>query len=195
MKTRFVARAVINASRITRLVRSLAVKGAFAKCGSDVKFDPNGSYTFDTIYLGDSVSIGIGAVLWAVAPASISIGDKTMLGPYVSIIAGDHVIDQLGRFMADVNVKRPGDDLPVAVDKDVWIGAHVTVLKGVRIGRGAVVAAGAVVTRDVEPYAIVAGVPARPVRRRFSDEQIAEHEALLSRHPAPASGGAKQDAL
>jgi phosphonate metabolism protein (transferase hexapeptide repeat family) len=62
---------------------------------------------------------------------------------------------------------------PVAIGHDVWIGHGAIILPGRRIGTGAVIAAGAVVTRDVEPYVIVAGVPARPVKRRFAAE-IAE---------------------
>ncbi|BCP99101.1 hypothetical protein TthHB5008_b22890 (plasmid) [Thermus thermophilus] len=57
----------------------------------------------------------------------------------------------------------------VEVDHDVWIGHGAVVLAGVRIGRGAVVGAGSVVTRDVPPYTVVAGVPTRPIRRRFPE--------------------------
>jgi acetyltransferase-like isoleucine patch superfamily enzyme len=69
---------------------------------------------------------------------------------------------------------RPEDD--IVVGSDVWIGSEALILPGVKIGDGAVVGARAVVTRDVRPYAIVVGVPAREVRRRFSDEQV---QALL----------------
>ena len=58
------------------------------------------------------------------------------------------------------------------IGHDVWIGHAAVILPGLRIGTGAVVAAGAVVTRDVEPYQIVAGVPARPKRKRFEDDVI-----------------------
>ena len=54
----------------------------------------------------------------------------------------------------------------------MWIGYNVTILGGVSIGDGAIVAAGAVVTKDVEPYTIVGGVPAKPLKKRFTDEQI-----------------------
>lgn len=67
---------------------------------------------------------------------------------------------------------------PVQVGNDVWIGARVTVLDGVRIGHGCIVAAGAVVTKDIPDYSIVGGVPARLIRKRFSDDVIRELSAL-----------------
>lgn len=66
----------------------------------------------------------------------------------------------------------------VYIGNDVWIGCDVTLLGGIRIGDGAIVAAGAVVTRDVEPYTIVGGVPAKPIRKRFTEEQIAFLQAF-----------------
>jgi len=71
----------------------------------------------------------------------------------------------------DVDSQSKGD---IIVDDDVWIGANAIVLSGVRVGQGAVIAAGAVVTKDVPPYAIVGGVPARLIRYRFSKELISE---------------------
>lgn len=68
-------------------------------------------------------------------------------------------------------------DQPVDIGHDVWVGHGATVLPGVDVGNGAVVAAGAVVTEDVDPYTIVAGVPAEPIRRRFSLEVAARIEA------------------
>ena len=58
------------------------------------------------------------------------------------------------------------------IGNDVWIGARATILSGIKIGDGAIIAAGAVVTKDVEPYTIVGGVPAKPIKKRFTDEQI-----------------------
>lgn len=60
----------------------------------------------------------------------------------------------------------------VYIGNDVWIGCNVTILGGIKIGDGAIIAAGAVVTSDVEPYSIVGGVPAKPIKKRFTDEQI-----------------------
>lgn len=64
------------------------------------------------------------------------------------------------------------DNKPVVIGNDVWIGAYVSILPGVNIGDGAVIAAGAVVTKDVKPYAIVGGVPAKVIRYRFSSKAI-----------------------
>lgn len=82
---------------------------------------------------------------------------------------------QIGKVFVDCS---RFDELPRnKVGNDVWIGARAIILDGVTIGDGAVVAAGAVVTKDVPPYAVVGGVPARIIRYRFSDQQI---ESLLS---------------
>lgn len=75
--------------------------------------------------------------------------------------------------------KHPDDDQDVVIEGDTWIGMSVTILKGVTIGRGSVIAAGAVVTKSCPPYSILAGVPAKVVRRRFSEEQMLEHERIL----------------
>ncbi len=61
---------------------------------------------------------------------------------------------------------------PIVIEDDVWIGARATILGGVTIGRGAIVAAGAVVTKSVPPFTIVAGVPAKPLKIRFDEATI-----------------------
>ena len=86
----------------------------------------------------------------------VTLGDGCLVGHNVVFATLDH----------DKRPGRRGDmtAAPIVVGKDVWIGAHATILKGVTIGDGAIVAAGAVVTRDVPPNTIVAGVPARVVK-------------------------------
>ena len=105
--------------------------------------------------------------------------NKVLFGPHVTIIGGDHRITDVGRFIYDVLDKHPEDDQDVHIEDDVWIGTNTTLLKGVTVGRGAVVAAGALVTKDVPPYAIVGGVPAKVLKYRFTPEQIQEHERQL----------------
>lgn len=65
------------------------------------------------------------------------------------------------------------------IENDVWIGANVTILVGVTIGRGAIIAAGAVVNKSIPPYAIAGGVPAKVIKFKWSVDQILQHEAIL----------------
>lgn len=103
--------------------------------------------------IGDRVFVNYGCSFSA--HSLVRIGDGCQIGQYVLIMDSDY--------------HTPGDLLkapepaPIEIGNDVWIGARAMVLKGVRIGDGAVVAAGAVVTRDVAAHTVVAGVPARPV--------------------------------
>ena len=66
----------------------------------------------------------------------------------------------------------------IVIDNDVWIGYEAVIMAGVHIGNGAIIAARAVVTKDVPPYTIVGGVPARPIRTRFDEEVIRKLETL-----------------
>lgn len=102
-----------------------------------------------------------------------------MFGPHVTIIGGNHNTALVGRAMYDVTEKRERDDLDVTIEDDVWIGTRAIILSGVTVGRGAIVGAGAVVTRDVPPYAVVVGSPARIVRFRWDVESIQSHENAL----------------
>jgi acetyltransferase-like isoleucine patch superfamily enzyme len=156
----------------------ILLRRLFCRRGRNLKFDPDSYFSFSRISLGDDVFIGLGATFSATM-SSIQIGHKVMFGPHVTIMAGDHNTSVLGQFMADVKDKRPEDDLPVVIDDDVWIGAGATVLKGVHIGRGSIVAAGAVVVKDVPAYAVVGGVPARVLKWRWSLEETLRHDAKL----------------
>ena len=80
----------------------------------------------------------------------------------------------------DISSRRIIDDQDIIVEDDVWIGARAIILKGVTIGKGSVVGAGAVVTKTIPPYSIVGGVPAKILRRRFSNEEIIKHESILA---------------
>lgn len=102
-----------------------------------------------------------------------------MFGPNVVIRGGNHNTSVVGKFMYDVKEKRACDDDPVVISDDVWVGANVTILKGVAVGRGAIIAAGSVVTKNVPPYSIVAGVPGKVVKFRWEVEQVLEHEKKL----------------
>ena len=128
--------------------------------------------------IGDYTSITKGSVFYC-TEAPLIIGKKVVFGPRPTIITGDHRIDVLGNYIVDNVDKLPENDQPVIIEDDVWCGANVTILKGVTIGRGSVIAAGAVVTKPIPPYSIAGGVPARVLRRRFTEKEIESHEQLL----------------
>ena len=154
------------------------VKGAFKCCGRNVHFSPlNSSFTYHSITIGNDVYIGPHAMFKSIK--DIRIGNKVLFGPYVKIMGGNHNYREVGHYMFDVKRKRDDDDLPVVIEDDTWIGCNVTILKGVTIGRGAIVSAGSVVTKDVPRYAIVGGIPAKVLKYRFTNEEIKEHEAIL----------------
>lgn len=109
------------------------------------------------ISLGDNVTLN--EWVYISGFGSCSIGNGVRIGHRTSIISADHIF-------ADPETPIYKQSLvaaPVVIEDDCWIGCNVTILKGVRIGRGAVVAAGAVVVKDVAPLTIVGGVPARPI--------------------------------
>lgn len=135
---------------------------------------------WENISIGSHVSIGQDS-LFMCTRAKVEIGDHVMFGPCVTVITGGHRTDLVGRYMDTVtnDEKRPEDDKDIIFEGDNWIGANATILQGVTIGRGAVVAAGAVVTKDVEPFAVYGGVPAHCIKKRFDEKTIAKHVQLL----------------
>jgi acetyltransferase-like isoleucine patch superfamily enzyme len=165
------------------VIRRYAVRGGVT-LGTDVHIGigttiwaPTSFVVENDVYIGKGCTIGVDGV----------IGTGTMLGNNVGLIGRhDHDVSVVGLpvnrspWVGDPEYDRTGRNLSVVVGRDVWIGYGATVLSGVTLGRGCVVAAGALVTSDVAPYDIVAGVPAKPAGRRFTDQQIVEHERLLS---------------
>ena len=148
-----------------RYVHPTFLAGGYSKIHRDFVA---GAYS----YVGPGCDIGPG----------VAIGAYSMLGPGVRVVGNDHVFNIPGS--AIIFSGRPSFKETV-FGADVWVGAGATVIAGVHIGDGAVVAAGSVVTRDVEPLLIVGGVPAKPIRKRFPDlADEAKHLLFLSRPPA-----------
>ena len=151
------------------------------------------------ITLGKNSTFGRGTVLYA--PNKMTIGQNVYIGKYCSLeadmVIGDDVlignnVGLIGKYdhdfscigtsikdspwIGDANYNFKGKNLKIEIENDVWIGYGPIIMTGVKIGRGSVVAAGSVVLKDVEPYSIVAGNPAKVLGKRFSEEQIKEHE-------------------
>lgn len=115
------------------------------------------------------------------AESPVEIGAFCSVAPGVLFLCqGEHLTDtvstfpfQSRTFKAKSNLEYLTSKGPIVVGSDVWIGSRAIILSGVRIGHGAIVAAGSVVTKDVAPYTLVGGNPARLIKRRFSDETVA----------------------
>ncbi len=162
-----------------------------------------------SLFVSGNVDIGkkfhIGMLSYISSSKRLTIGDDVYVGKFCSIqcngrigsgvliannvgVVGrrDHDIRQVGtpiRLANWIGAERYlADDPKNAIDigDDVWLGFGAVVLSGIRIGRGAIVSAGAVVLDDVAPYDIVSGNPARRIASRFTPEQIVEHEAGLA---------------
>ncbi|MFJ4221387.1 acyltransferase [Curtobacterium luteum] len=141
--------------------------------GSNVTVGPNArllasgviSEPGEHIRIGDRTAIGAGDLLWG--QGGVTIGRDCLLGPNVTFISEDHVFDDADRPIRVQGSRRA----PIRIGDDVWIGAGATVLRGVTIGDGAVVAAGALVTKDVRPFAVVAGIPATERRSRRAEDR------------------------
>ena len=168
-------------------------KRCFLKCGKSV-FVSKGIYS-GNIYIGSNVSINSGA--WFVASrAKIIIHDNVVIAPNVTIYTGSHVTNYIGKHISDIS-DEDKDKLPdmnrwdkdIVIESGVWIGTRVIILKGVTIGRGSVIGAGSIVTKDVPPYSVYVGVPENKMTSRFSEEEILKHEDILK------SRGGKEDSF
>jgi len=131
--------------------------------GDGVRFAPNVSIAHgDLISIGSGSHIGARCHLWAGdKTARIEIGHHALLAPEVFVTTTNYQIEQ-GIPVMD----QPRDEASVSIGPLTWLGARVIVLSGVTIGEGCIVAAGAVVTRDLPPNTVAAGVPARVIGER-----------------------------
>lgn len=154
----------------------------FMSCGKRVHIKGHSHFNYHNISVGNNVAFGTGNMFMS-TKAKIYIGDNVIFGPGVVVVTGNHRIDVVGTPIAAVTdaQKRAEDDKDVVFEGDNWIGANAIILSGVRVGFGAVVAAGAVVTKDVPAYAIVGGSPAKVIKMRFDEEQIKQHELTCPR--------------
>lgn len=124
--------------------------------------DPKGIKGTAKLSIGNGTSIGEMNNIRA-AGGEIIIGEKCILSQYITIVAANHLISK-DQYMIDQAWDTSKNK--VVIHDDVWIGSHAQIMPGVTIGKGAIIAAGATVTKDVEPYAIMLGSPAKLLRYR-----------------------------
>lgn len=145
-----------------RWIRGTLCRKLFKSMGNDVNVEQGADFgSGANIEIGDRSGLGIHCQIYG----PVRIGKHVMMGPDVMIIARNHRFDR-----TDVPMREQGeaDPEPVVLEDDVWIGARAILLPGVKVGQGAIVGAGSVVTKSVPSYAIVAGNPARIIGSRLS---------------------------
>lgn len=111
------------------------------------------------VVIGDNSGIGVNAQI----PNNMIIGKNVLMGPDVMVIPSSHCFEKKDKLIMEQGYEEPKQ---VVIEDDVWIGARVIILGGICIKHGAVVGAGSVVTKDVEPFSVVAGVPAKVIKFR-----------------------------
>jgi acetyltransferase-like isoleucine patch superfamily enzyme len=127
------------------------------------------------VEIGPRTGFGPYSCILAADGGDITVGADCAIGPRVTLVGGGHYHHDRTDLPIWRQGIRPGDRL--ILEEDIWVGAGATALGGVRIGRGSIAAAGATLTRQVEPYTITGGVPARPIRRRVPDNDETEGQA------------------
>lgn len=129
-------------------------KGTNINIQKNIKFSMN-----NIIFVDDNSGIGMDSQV----QGPIKIGKNVMIGPQFLCFTQDHNFDRVDIPMIKQGVSKR---CRIIIEDDVWIGARVTILKGVKIGQGSIVAAGSVVTRDIPKFSIYGGVPAQMIKRR-----------------------------
>ncbi|MNK00941.1 Maltose O-acetyltransferase [compost metagenome] len=149
--------------KFIRKIRRSVCAPLFKECGKNVNVEKNADFgTGADIIIGDNSGLGINCNI----RGPLKIGDNVMMGPNVRIITSTHVFDRI-----DIPMRLQGGyKKGVVIGDDVWIGANVIILPGIKVGNGAIIAAGAIVTKIVPDYAIVGGNPAKIIRFRNGDK-------------------------
>lgn len=183
MGTESQLRAHLKFKLIHRL-RNWYYKSALAYCGNNVHIDKNVVF----MRFPKNISVGSDAVVKEGAricscnqTATISVGERTTVGYHNFIFASEkieigndcliapfvYIVDSDHNIAKDKLINQQGNKTaPIKIGNDVWIGTGASILSGVTVGDGAVIAAGSIVNSDVEPYTIVGGVPAKKIKDR-----------------------------
>lgn len=170
---KIISQIILICHKIFRKILMIFFKKMFKSFGKNIIFNPFDFFSYNNIELGSDIFIGSGAHFSTIK--KIKIGNKVLFGPNVTILGGDHNISFKGKYMFDVKDKLPENDLDIIIKDDVWIGANVTILKGITIESGSIIAAGTLVNKDVSQNSIVGGVPAKHLKFRFNDVDYEDH--------------------
>ena len=138
-------------------LRNLFVKSYLKKCGKNIRVK-NRAEISPRSKVGNNSELGTRCMV----QANVEIGDNVIMGPDVKIYSRNHKTDRI-----DTPIQEQGKEiLETKIGNDVWIGANVIILPGVVIGNHSILAAGSVVTKNIEEYSLVGGSPAKLIKKR-----------------------------
>ncbi len=148
----------------SKKIRGFLTRKIVISAGKNINVE-KGAIFSSKIRIGDNSGIGRNAKI----PEQVTIGNDVMMGPECLMYTQNHAFDRL-----DIPMWRQGHSpaSPIMIGDDVWIGGRVIILPGVNIGSGSIIGAGSVVAKDVPPYAIVGGAPAKIIKYRNEDKQV-----------------------
>lgn len=152
-----------------QVLRQFCGKLIMTHCGENVNIRKGARFD-SNIEIGDNSGVGEYSYVYG----RTIIGQNVMMAQECIINPGNHIIEDI---TIPMNRQGSAENKTVIIEDDVWLGCRVLILPGVRIGTGAVIGAGAVVTKDVPPYAIVGGVPAKVIRYRTGKQKEEAEEA------------------
>jgi len=156
----YLPKSTFTLGNISKKIRGKLARHIFKSTGKNITLE-DGAYfgKGDRITIGDNSGIGTKCQLYG----KITIGKDVLMAPEVIILTRNHKHNK-----TDVPMRIQGfeDEKEVIIEDDVWIGTRAIIMPGVRIGKGSIVGAGSVVTKNVEPYSIVGGVPAKELKKR-----------------------------
>ena len=162
---------------IKRVIKLLALRKKWRKRNQHNETTITKIFNINQVYVGNGTYGRINVSTFTNEDMlMLKIGNYCSIAGNVSFICGgEHYLDRLLTFPVEKKVFGETEALskgPIIVEDDVWIATNAIILSGVKIGRGSVIAAGSIVTKDIPPYSIAAGCPAKVIRKRFNDDII-----------------------
>ena len=160
--------------RIKHFVLSRIRRKQFRSVGDKLSFSPENSvFRYQSISIGNNVFIGKDAIFSCEA----DIGDNVLFGPKVYITSGRHEYTIVGK-----RIREQGESgvRKVTIENDCWIGEGSLITRGVRIGEGTVIGGMSVVSHSMPPYCVCVGNPCRPIKLRYSDDELKKHIDIIN---------------
>lgn len=145
-------------SKLSKRARTFWAKRIVRHCGKNVNIERRAFFSPE-LSIGDNSGVGIRCEVYG----PVTIGNDVMMGPDVVVYTSGHRFDRVDITMIEQGYSEPR---PVNIGNDVWIGRRAIIMPGVTIGDGCVIGAGAVVTKDIPPYSLAGGVPAKVIKSR-----------------------------